>query len=41
MKVSISYKHVVSHHAIEAEVQRHTPKLNKLLKSYEPDLIVA
>lgn len=39
MKVSISYKHVTSHSAVEAEVERHTGKLNKLLKSYAPDLV--
>ena len=39
MKVSISYKHVTSHTPVETEFERHTNKLNKLLKSYEPDLV--
>lgn len=39
MKLSISYKHVESHKPVEEEVERHTGKLEKLLKSYSPDLI--
>lgn len=39
MKVSISYKHVSPHEPVEAEVARHTGKLNRLLKCYEPDLV--
>ena len=39
MRISISYKHVTSHNHVEAELERHTKKLNKLLKSYEPDLV--
>src|SRR5271165_6763559 len=39
MKMSISYKHVQAHRPVEAEVAHHVEKLNRLLKSYEPDLV--
>jgi ribosomal subunit interface protein len=39
MNVSISYKHVDSQKPIEVEVTRRLDKLNRLLKSYEPDLV--
>jgi ribosomal subunit interface protein len=39
MKLSISYKHVASHEAVEAETSRSLRKLTRLLKSYEPDLV--
>jgi ribosomal subunit interface protein len=39
MKLSISYKHVESHEAIEKDVNRHVTKLNKFLKAYAPDLV--
>jgi ribosomal subunit interface protein len=39
MKLSISYKHVESHEAIEAHAKRAVAKLNRLLKCYEPDLV--
>lgn len=39
MKLSISYKHVQSQESVEKEVKRHVDKLNKLLKSYSPDLV--
>src|SRR5438132_12801687 len=39
MRISISYKHVTSHNHVEVELERHTKKLNKLLKSYEPGLV--
>ena len=39
MKLSISYKHVESQKPVEAEVERHLKKLNKLLRSYDPDLV--
>ena len=39
MKLSISYKNVESHEPVEAEVERHRVKLEKLLKSYVPDLV--
>jgi ribosome-associated translation inhibitor RaiA len=39
MKMSISYKHVQAHQPVEAEVAHHLEKLNRLLKSYEPDLV--
>jgi ribosome-associated translation inhibitor RaiA len=39
MKLSISYKHVESHEAIEKDVNRHVAKLNKFLKAYAPDLV--
>jgi ribosome-associated translation inhibitor RaiA len=39
MKMSISYKHVQAHQPVEAEVAHRIAKLNRLLKSYEPDLV--
>ena len=39
MKLAMSYKHVEAQAPVEAEVQRHVGKLDKLLKSYAPDLI--
>jgi ribosomal subunit interface protein len=39
MKLSISYKHVESHEAIEKETARFVRKLEQLLKTYEPDLV--
>ena len=39
MKLSINFKHVESHKAVEVEVERHVAKLDKLLRSYSPDLI--
>ena len=38
MKTSVNFKHVDSHQSVEKEIARHTAKLGKLLKSYEPDL---
>jgi ribosome-associated translation inhibitor RaiA len=40
MKLSISYKNVEPHKPAEKEVERYTGKLNRLLKSYEPDLVL-
>jgi ribosomal subunit interface protein len=39
MKLSVSYKHVDLSEPVEAEVGRHVEKLNRLLKSYAPDLV--
>ena len=39
MKLSINYKHVESHKPVEVEVTRHVAKLQKLLKTYSPDLV--
>jgi ribosomal subunit interface protein len=39
MKLSISYKHVDAHEAVEKQNEHHVQKLAKLLKSYEPDLV--
>ena len=39
MKISISYRHVESAQALEKALDRHTSKIAKLLKSYEPDLV--
>jgi ribosome-associated translation inhibitor RaiA len=39
MKLSISYKHVEPHQAVEKEVEQCTVKLGRLLGSYEPDLV--
>jgi ribosomal subunit interface protein len=40
MKLSISYKNVEPHKPAEKEVERYASKLNRLLKSYEPDLVL-
>ena len=40
MKLSISYKNVEPHKRAEKEVERYAGKLNRLLKSYEPDLVL-
>jgi ribosome-associated translation inhibitor RaiA len=39
MKLSINYKHVESHITVETEIDRHVGKLEKLLRSYSPDLV--
>jgi ribosomal subunit interface protein len=39
MKLSVSYKHVDSHEAVEEQSARHLNKLSRLLKSYQPDLV--
>ncbi|HXJ04903.1 MAG TPA: HPF/RaiA family ribosome-associated protein [Candidatus Acidoferrum sp.] len=39
MKLSISYKNAEPHKVAETEVERFTMKLNRLLKTYEPDLV--
>ncbi|MGC2674111.1 MAG: HPF/RaiA family ribosome-associated protein [Candidatus Acidiferrum sp.] len=39
MKLSISYKNVEPHKPAEKEVALYANKLNRLLKSYEPDLV--
>jgi ribosomal subunit interface protein len=39
MKLSISYKHVESHQAVETQANRAVEKLIRLLKCYEPDLV--
>jgi ribosome-associated translation inhibitor RaiA len=39
MKLSISYKHVELQQPVEAEIERQIGKLQKLLKSYSPDLV--
>jgi ribosomal subunit interface protein len=39
MKLSISYKHVDAHEAVEKQNGPHIQKLSRLLKSYEPDLV--
>jgi ribosome-associated translation inhibitor RaiA len=39
MNVSISYKHLDSQEPVALEVTRRLDKLNRLLKSYEPDLV--
>ena len=40
MKLSISYKNVEPHKPAEKEVERYASKLSRLLKSYEPDLVL-
>jgi ribosomal subunit interface protein len=39
MNVSISYKHVDAQQPVAVEVMRRLDKLNRLLKSYQPDMI--
>jgi ribosomal subunit interface protein len=39
MKINISYRHVESPQAIESALNRHVAKIEKLLKSYDPDLL--
>jgi ribosomal subunit interface protein len=39
MRLSISYKHVESRNSMGTETERHVRKLNRLLKSYAPDLV--
>ena len=39
MKLSINYKHVESHKPVEIEVERHVAKLQRLLRTYSPDLV--
>jgi ribosomal subunit interface protein len=39
MKLSISYKHVDAHEAVEKQNKPHIEKLSRLLKSYVPDLV--
>lgn len=39
MKTSISYRYVASPQAVQEAVDRHIAKINKLLKSYSPDLV--
>ena len=39
MKLSITYKHVEPHEPAEKEVERCASKLNRLLQSYDPDLV--
>jgi ribosome-associated translation inhibitor RaiA len=40
MKLSISYKNVEPHKPAEQEVEHYANKLNRILKSYEPDLVI-
>jgi ribosome-associated translation inhibitor RaiA len=39
MKMSISYKQVEQHRPAEKEMEQAAGKLNRLLKSYDPDLV--
>jgi ribosomal subunit interface protein len=39
MKITISYRHVETPQAIESALGRHLSKIQKLLKSYQPDLV--
>src|SRR5215469_9904326 len=39
MNVSISYKHVEAAKPVEVEVTRRLDKLNRLLKTYQPDMV--
>jgi ribosome-associated translation inhibitor RaiA len=40
MKLSISYKNVEPHKPAEEEVEKYASKVNRILKSYEPDLVI-
>jgi ribosome-associated translation inhibitor RaiA len=39
MKISVRYKNINEHEPVEAEVERHVLKLDRLLKSYNRDLV--
>lgn len=39
MKLSISYKNVEPHKPAEKEIEKYSSKINRLLKSYDPDLV--
>jgi ribosomal subunit interface protein len=39
MNVSFSYKHVEAQSAVTAELERRVSKMERLLKSYQPDLV--
>ncbi len=39
MNVSISYRHVEAQQPVAVEVMRRLDKLNRLLKSYQPDMV--
>lgn len=39
MNISISYRHVETPQAVEPALKRHLSKVEKLLKSYQPDLV--
>src|SRR5258708_6471370 len=39
MNVSISYRHVEEQQPVAVEVMRRLDKLNRLLKSYQPDMV--
>jgi ribosome-associated translation inhibitor RaiA len=39
MKLSISYRYVESHDSVEAQAERSSKKLGRLLKAYQPDLV--
>jgi ribosomal subunit interface protein len=39
MNVSISYKHVEAQQPVASEVMRRLDKLNRLLRTYQPDMV--
>ena len=39
MNVSISYKHVEAQQPVTVEVMRRLDKLNRLLRTYQPDMV--
>ena len=39
MRLSVSYKNVEPHKPAENEIEKYANKLNRLLKSYDPDLV--
>jgi len=39
MKLSVSFKDLENHKSVDKEIEHAVKKLNKLLQSYEPDLV--
>lgn len=39
MKINVSYRHIESLQAFESALNHHLSKIEKLLKSYQPDLV--
>ena len=39
MKLSTSYKNIEPHKPAEKEIEKYASKLNRLLKTYDPDLV--
>ncbi len=39
MKISVSYRGLEAHDGVEKQVARYSTKVNKLLKTFQPDLV--